>query len=628
MTIKIQCPCGSKYSFEVDPVEGRMPFAVQCPTCGADGTELANLLIAEMGGKPKLHIHQTAPIATETEPPPRPYAPALGSAMERLHQERRQFRAIGWIASAVALVLVALLGAWGWFVVVGSKPRLSYAVKVPGAEASWRTEFVGPGVILMVSPDHATAHDLNAGKDLWSVSLSEKESGEGARPPTYIDKDSVWICLGDRVLRLNRATGEMKQTIPITGQFQSFTPSDTSLLVVSAKNETTRLACRIDLASGEVATDEITVPRAEKRAMPNELPPNVQPTAGLLLAQALDEQKFNKPLDAMSSEFFSTGANLVELRVKLLEPKVMFVQTIKPRGPTHINSSLTASSSSADVAEEVFNDIKRDQTGGVKGIDESRYEATLRRWLGGAGPAEWKGEVTGVPMFFSLKTVDLLVAGKQITVFDKQNKKLFDTPLLNAINGRYSPDRWDRRSVPGVEGPGGLYFFDEGALTAFSLPSGAVRWRLPSVGISKAQFDDHGVLYVDSTAASPDDIQYSDQIKLDQTAPVLLKIDPSSGKILWQAAQEGQSCFLSGPFLYTASAQQGGIALANGLAEALNAPRPDAPVYFHIYRLDPVDGRILWDFYREQAPSEFSFQQNRFLTRFGPDVQVWKFLTF
>src|SRR5208282_5807138 len=115
--------------------------------------------------------------------------------------------------------------------------------------------------------------------------------------------------------------------------------------------------------------------------------------------------------------------------------KVSFVQSIKPRGPTHITSNLTASSSAADVAEEVFNDIKRDQTGGVKGIDESRYEVLLRRWTG-ATPVEWKGEVTGTPMFFSLDTVDLLVAGKQLTVFDKQNKKLFDARLAYPVNSR------------------------------------------------------------------------------------------------------------------------------------------------------------------------------------------------
>ena len=626
MTIKVQCPCGSKYSFEVEPVDGRMPFAVNCPTCNADGTEMANQLIAEAAGKPKLRVQTAAPVVADELPPPRP-VPAKGAALRQLHRERRQFRAAGWIAAAVVLLVAGLLGAWGWYAFVGSKPRLSYSLKVTGPEAGWHTEFLDAGVILLVNPDQATARDLNAGKDLWTYVYENKASDEGARPQTYIDKDSVWICLGARVIRLNRATGEMKQTIPIAGQFQSFTPSDSSLLVVSAKDETTRLACRIDLASGAVSTDEITVPRAQKHAMPNELPANVQPTAGVLLAQALDEQKFNKPLDAMSSEFFSTGANLVELRVKLLEPKVTFVQSIKPRGPTRITGNLTASSSTADMAEEVFNDIKRDQTGGVKGIDESRYEATLRRWIG-AAPLEWKGQVTGVPMFFSLKTVDLLVAGKRLIVFDKENKQLFDAKLAYPINSRYNPDRWDRHSVPAVEGNGLLCFFDEGVLTAFSLPSGEIRWRLTSVGISKAQFDDHGALYVDSTSGSPDDIQYSDQIKFDQAAPVLLKIDPVSGKILWQVANLGQGCFLSGPFLYTASAQQGGIAMANGLAEALNAPRPDAPVYFHVYRLDPADGKMLWDFYRADAPAELSFQQNRFLVRFGSDVQVWKFLRF
>jgi hypothetical protein len=628
MTIKVQCPCGSKYSFEVEAVDGRMPFAVNCPTCNADGTELANQFIAETSGKPKLKVHVAAPLAASDEPPPpRPPLPSLGTAVQQLQRERRQFRVIGWVAAVVALIVVALLGAWGWFAFIGSKPRLFYSVKVPAPSEGWHTEFLDAGVILMVSPDHATAHDLNAGKDLWSVSLSDKESGNKPPPQTYVDKDSVWICLGDRVLRLNRATGETKLAVPIAGQFKSFTPSDTSLLVVSAKDETTRVASRIDLASGEVSTDEISVPRSEKHTMPNELPANVQPTAGVLLAQALDEQKFNKPLDAMSSEFFSTGANLVELRVKLLEPKVTFVQSIKPRGPTHITANLTASSSTADVAEEVFNDIKRDQTGGVKGIDESRYQATIRRWIG-AAPVEWKGQVTGVPMFFSLKTVDLLVAGKLLTVFDKENKKLFDANLAYPINSRYNPDRWDGHAVPAVESGGSLYFFDEGVLTAFPLPSGEVRWRLTSVGISKAQFDDHGHLYVDSTSGSPEDIQYSDQIKFEQAAPVLLKIDAASGKILWQVAKSGQGCFLSGPYLYTASAQQGGIAMANGLAEALNAPRPDAPVYFHIYRLDPADGNILWDFYREYAPAEFSFDQNRFLVRFNTTVQVWKFLTF
>jgi hypothetical protein len=44
--IKIQCGCGQRYAFDVEPVDGQMPSAVACPTCGADGTEAANEIIA------------------------------------------------------------------------------------------------------------------------------------------------------------------------------------------------------------------------------------------------------------------------------------------------------------------------------------------------------------------------------------------------------------------------------------------------------------------------------------------------------------------------------------------------------------------------------------------------------
>ena len=45
--IKIQCSCGQRYSFEVEPVNGAMPSPVACPVCGADGTAVANGAIAQ-----------------------------------------------------------------------------------------------------------------------------------------------------------------------------------------------------------------------------------------------------------------------------------------------------------------------------------------------------------------------------------------------------------------------------------------------------------------------------------------------------------------------------------------------------------------------------------------------------
>lgn len=47
MELKVACGCGQKYKFDVEPVAGQMPFTVNCPTCGVDGTPVANQLLAE-----------------------------------------------------------------------------------------------------------------------------------------------------------------------------------------------------------------------------------------------------------------------------------------------------------------------------------------------------------------------------------------------------------------------------------------------------------------------------------------------------------------------------------------------------------------------------------------------------
>src|SRR6185295_528956 len=52
ISIKIQCRCGQPYSFEVEPVGGRLPAPVFCPSCSADGTAAANEQIARALGLP------------------------------------------------------------------------------------------------------------------------------------------------------------------------------------------------------------------------------------------------------------------------------------------------------------------------------------------------------------------------------------------------------------------------------------------------------------------------------------------------------------------------------------------------------------------------------------------------
>lgn len=48
MELKVICNCGQKYKFDVEPVQGRMPFSVQCPVCGMDGTPTANSNLSEL----------------------------------------------------------------------------------------------------------------------------------------------------------------------------------------------------------------------------------------------------------------------------------------------------------------------------------------------------------------------------------------------------------------------------------------------------------------------------------------------------------------------------------------------------------------------------------------------------
>jgi hypothetical protein len=47
IAVKLQCGCGQRYAFDVEPVNARMPSPVACPVCGADGTAAANDFIAQ-----------------------------------------------------------------------------------------------------------------------------------------------------------------------------------------------------------------------------------------------------------------------------------------------------------------------------------------------------------------------------------------------------------------------------------------------------------------------------------------------------------------------------------------------------------------------------------------------------
>jgi hypothetical protein len=108
--IKIQCECGQRYAFEIEPVGGRVPSTITCPACGADGTAAANAILAQSGtAQPTTGATTSAPLRValptqpvqsastpaSTRPAPRRTAP-LSRQVDRTQAEHEARARISW----------------------------------------------------------------------------------------------------------------------------------------------------------------------------------------------------------------------------------------------------------------------------------------------------------------------------------------------------------------------------------------------------------------------------------------------------------------------------------------------------------------------------------------------------
>jgi hypothetical protein len=258
-------------------------------------------------------------------------------------------------------------------------------------------------------------------------------------------------------------------------------------------------------------------------------------------------------VDASRTEFFNTGPNVARLTVRLVEKRLV--------------------------------------TEGQRIVDESRYQVSLQRLLGEVGP-EWTGEVTGPPQLFLATTVDVLMAGQAMQVFDKSNQPRWSAKLAFPVAPRFAwPAPAER--APCLEHGDSLYVFDQGTLTAFDAANGNVRWQWPTAGIDRVRCDRAGMLYVVTRAAG-----------------ALHKVDARTGRILWRTDGLGDDCRLSGKFVY---------AVETGLATG-------APL--RVWRLNPRNGRVIWEYEAVQGARALAFQENTFVVGFPEGLQVLRFPTF
>jgi hypothetical protein len=524
-----------------------------------------------------------------------------------------------------------------------SQPNDRYTAKIPqskieeivarGLEGQLQLHVFGQH-IWVGAPGKLTHYDWDTGKVLQEISLAD-HSGE------IIARNEEFLIMGAGangqalITHINSASGESRaEEIGQPGQ----TLVATAVPVGGAGNPQTG---GLPLKPG---TQPMNPAKVAEQAQNLSLPGRIALPA--LLANSSEQERIQAELNDQDQTRPATSPSArptkpvqngpgyftlipsqngyLQFAVRLLESHIVTRDAMKaPPAKSALNGNVSTMNETAAI-NETLNEIQREHGNEKVQEDESLYQVTLRR-PDSAGAAGWTGNVTGLPSVLSLKTVNVLTAGKTVIVFDKTNKKLWQAALTynvasaaGAANGEIPPFG----EGPCVERGDTLYVIDQAVLTAFDIATGNARWRLPSVGVVGLFFDDKGMLFVNTTTADPENIKYSRQIDISQKIDaVLLKIDPQTGKILWSVKPGGFISYLSGKFIYTVQSFDSGDEEASPTGIQL-------PAYLKIRRINPADGRVLWDHEQDRAPLDVRFKNNSIELVFKKEVQVLKYFSF
>lgn len=570
------------------------------------------------------------------------------------------------IYASIALV-VLLTGLWIWYTWFARNPKVVYSIAIakPDYELGNKPAFlpedfyqlIGPGRLLSIKNKRLTVFDVAQQKELWSLPL-KADAGTPARtqpaktaksnagtnsvdwdalyaedylwgnPRVIATPSDLWVSFPNshRLDRFDPQTGAVKE-VPIKNKILRLTSTDNSILVISggdAPQTLTEITLPVgtiqseDIASSKPEPETKSTKPADKPAKAGKPAPSKAKTVSPADALAALSEERDVDFGYSGPDFIAAGMNVVQFNTKLLEYKVIAHEAMKPKGKSIMESGNLTAGQSLDAAQEVLNDQQRERTGGKEEENVSRYQVTLHRLLA-KGTPDWTGEVIGPPEFIPLKTVDLVPAGNGLVVINKENKKLWEAKLTYHVPSRYSAESEDARA-PWLETKDSLYFADQGILTRFDIANGNVRWRLNSVGVSSIQADARGKLYVTSTTAGPESIKYSQQINIyNKILPVLMKVDPESGKVLWKVTDTGDECLLSGKFVYATRTWQ-------SIAALRLEDGPDT--HFDLTLFSPSSGNEIWNYRRSnRALIRADVQNNWILLHFSDEVRVLKFFS-
>jgi len=566
---------------------------------------------------------------------------------ESVIQERKSRRLKRIVLGVVAL-LVAVCVLWVWYSFFGSKPSIASSAKIDYADHVEYCKFVGPDQVLLKSDRSLTLFDSHGLKVLWTTSLAPyetpipteedletfvKAAKEGknlkdnplaglanhALPeedaflgrfsnlahssgvtPVQVHGGDIWVMFSDSLVVFDRKTGKEKKKVALHGQILQLTAGDSVIFATSTGKPNEGQFTRVSFRTGDVVTDKVTIPEPKRwvgtgraGAVRDDSTALLGGMAGMMEAGLVagTQQEVDLDVDTHQLRFIPAGVNVARLEIDLIEKNVTSRQVVKPEdlkpkeelgqnGPVKVTDAMA-------LAKQMQYEAVQAKGGIYERSDESRYRVTLKRHLEDGAPA-WTGEVIGPPEFCPLKTVDALVSSKSLQVFDKENEKLWESPLaFPAASVSVSFGEGERG--PCFESGNTLYLYDSQALTSFELVSGKVRWRMPQAGVESVRVDVDGMLYITN-------------------ADSVCKVHPETGKVLWKLDKKEVEFFLSNKYVYLSKRQISGADIIQSMGTGM-----DVPTHFRIFRVDPKTGLILWEYYQPKAPSIMDFQANRIL---------------
>jgi hypothetical protein len=480
----------------------------------------------------------------------------------------------------------------------------------------------------LASSGKMTHYDWDTGAELQTVSL-DQQPGEMVAGDGELLMMQETAAGGKFITHVNYSTGESRtEAFHDAGKMTLVTANgtDSGSGLPSANGDPNR-----PLDPNKVAAQAQNLTTPARLALPALLANNLhqQQLMKEMQDDDGDKPKPRAPAPALPAESFTlvpSPYGYVQYTVKLMEQHITTREAMKgPPAHRVMDGNLTAGQGT-EAINEVLNDQQRANGGDKVTEDESMYQITVQRPDDPAIP-DWTGSLIGPPVVYVQKTVNVIAAGKTVTVLDKSNKKLWDASLLYDVSASHAGPGGEASQFgegPCVEHGDTLYVMDQAVLTAFDLATGEARWRLPSVGLLGLFFDDQGHIYVNTTTANVDKIKYSKQIDVDESIDaVLMKVDAKTGKNLWTAKTGGFAAYVSGPFVYTLQSHD---KIVDDMASDLTASL-QKPAFMKIIRLNPKNGHYLWEHDDDRAPLSVSFDKNIIYLVFHKEVQVLRFMT-